>query len=395
MGLLQQVANDTRRETVSPVEHQRVPAGDEDGRKAPDRGSCRPAFVALMSELPGGSFAFVMATGIVSIADMRLGYGTIGAVLFAFNLVAFPLLCVLMLLRLFRHPAAILGELRSHRTGAGFLTAVAATSIVGDQFVLIASNGAIAAGLWLASVVLWVGLIYAFFVSMTIKPVKPSLALGLDGAWLLTVVATEAVAILATHVSGEFAQPGIVVFAGLCLFLLGGALYLILISLIVQRWLFAPMQPEQLTPSYWINMGAAAITTLAGAHLVSIASTDPLAARLAPLIHAATVLFWTIATWWIPLLIALLFWRHVMHRVRPVFDLQYWSMVFPLGMYTAATWALSQENALEFLAVIPRVCIWIALASWMLGFAAIMLHLSRLLYRGKRSFEHGDAEASL
>lgn len=55
---------------------------------------------------------------------------------------------------------------------------------------------------------------------------------------------------------------------------------------------------------------------------------------------AATLLFWVIATWWIPLLAASLLWRHVIQRIRPVFDPQYWSMVFPLGMYTAATWVL-------------------------------------------------------
>jgi tellurite resistance protein TehA-like permease len=346
-------------------------------------------------DLAGGSFAFVMATGIVSIAAMRLGHDAIGTVLFALNLVAFPLLCVLMLVRLCRHPVAVLGELRSHRTGAGFLTAVAATSIVGDQFVLFSWNSHIAAALWLASLVLWVGLIYAFFVAMTIKPVKPPLAIGLDGAWLLTVVATEAIAILAAHVSGVFSRPEIVIFMSLCLFLLGGALYLILISLIVQRWLFEPMQPEQLTLPYWINMGAAAITTLAGAHLASLAGTDRLTASLAQLIEAATLLFWAIATWWIPLLAALQFWRHAIHRARPVFDLQYWSMVFPFGMYTAATWALSQEHGLEFLAMIPRVSIWVALASWLLGFAAITRHLSRLLCRGQRSFAYGDDEASL
>ena len=134
-----------------------------------------------MFDLPGSSFAFVMATGISSIAAMRLGHGEVGAVLFAVNLISFPLLGLLMLVRLFRHPAAILAELRNHRTGAGFLAAVAATSIFGDQFVLFTSNSNIAAALWVASLVLWVGLIYTFFVAMTIKPAKPPLAAGLDG----------------------------------------------------------------------------------------------------------------------------------------------------------------------------------------------------------------------
>ena len=120
MVLLQRAADHSRAEGVSPVEPRRERAGDEDGRKAPDRVSRRLAFAALVSDLPGGSFAFVMATGIVSIAAMRLGHDAIGTVLFALNLIAFPLLCVLMLIRWCRHPVAVLGELRSHRTGASF-----------------------------------------------------------------------------------------------------------------------------------------------------------------------------------------------------------------------------------------------------------------------------------
>jgi tellurite resistance protein TehA-like permease len=377
-----------------------MPGGDEDGRGGLNRAprfpeSRRSAFAGLVFDLSGGSFAFVMATGIVSIAAMRLGHGEVAAALFAVNLVAFPLLCVLMLVRLVQHPAAVLSELRNHRTGAGFLTAVAATSIVGNQFVLFASNREIAAALWPASLALWVGLIYAFFVAMTIKPVKPPLATGLDGAWLLTVVATEALAVLATHVASVFSRPDIVVFVGLCLFLLGGVFYLILISVIVQRWLFEPMRPEQLTPPYWINMGAAAIAALAGARLVSIAGANPLTARLAPPIDATTVLFWAIATWWVPLLVTLMIWRHIVHGIRPSFRLEYWSMVFPLGMYTAASWALSRQNGAEFLAVIPRVSLWIALAAWLLGFVGMIRHLSRLLRQGQESFGHGDPEVGL
>jgi len=40
-----------------------------------------------MLDLSGGSFAFVMATGIVSLASMRLGHDAIGTALFALNLV--------------------------------------------------------------------------------------------------------------------------------------------------------------------------------------------------------------------------------------------------------------------------------------------------------------------
>jgi tellurite resistance protein TehA-like permease len=108
------------------------------------------------------------------------------------------------------------------------------------------------------------------------------------------------------------------------------------------------MRPEDLTPPYWINMGAAAITTLAGARLVSIADANQLTVGLAQLIEAATVLFWTLAAWWVPLLVTLLIWRHVVHGIPLSFRLDYWSMVFPLGMYTAATWLCHAKTAPNF-----------------------------------------------
>lgn len=96
------------------------------------------------------------------------------------------------------------------------------------------------------------------------------------------------------------------------------------------------------------------VSTLAGTQLLSADGFYPIVAELAPAIAAATVLFWAIATWWIPLLVTLMIWRHLVHRSRLAYGLEDWSIVFPLGMYTAATWALSRHHGAEFLAVIPR-----------------------------------------
>ena len=85
-----------------------------------------------------------------------------GHALHLFDAEEISLLCVLMLVRLFRHPLTVLRELRDHRTGAAFLTAVAATSILSSQFFLLVSNRGVAAALWLLALALWVGLIYTF-----------------------------------------------------------------------------------------------------------------------------------------------------------------------------------------------------------------------------------------
>jgi len=83
-----------------------------------------------------------------------------------------------------------------------------------------------------------------------------------------------------------------------------------------------------------------------------------------------------------PLLVMLLIWRHIVHGVSLSFRSEYWSIVFPLGMYTAATWDLSRQNGAEFLAVIPRVWIWVASASWLFGLLGMILQLSHRVRRG-------------
>jgi hypothetical protein len=115
MGLLRTAADDTCKGAGSPENRQAQTADDEGGRGGSNRIPRRSAFAALVFDLPGGSFSFVMATGIVSFAAAQLGRGEIGAGLFAINLVSFPLLCVLMLIRMFQRPATILSELRNIR----------------------------------------------------------------------------------------------------------------------------------------------------------------------------------------------------------------------------------------------------------------------------------------
>ena len=44
-------------------------------------------------------------------------------------------------------------------------------------------------------------------------------------------------------------------------------IYAVIITFILYRWLFEHMLPGELTPSYWFDMGAAAIATLAAAHV--------------------------------------------------------------------------------------------------------------------------------
>ena len=104
----------------------------------------------------------------------------------------------------------------------------------------------------------------------------------------------------------------------------GGMLYLWIIALIFYRYMFFPMQPSDLAPPYWINMGAVAISTLAGTMLVAAAPHSPVLEQLLPFVRGLTFLWWATATWWIPMLMILGVWRHVIRKVPLRYDPLFW-----------------------------------------------------------------------
>jgi tellurite resistance protein TehA-like permease len=250
---------------------------------------------------------------------------------------------------------------------------VAGTCVLGTQLLLIGHSFNIAAALWVLGIVLWAGLVYTVFSALTIKSAKPTLADGINGGWLVAVVAAQSVAVLGSQLSAGFgdARSGVLFFC-LAMWLGGGMLYIWIISLIFYRYTFFTLSPGDLSPPYWINMGAVAISTLAGTMLIANAAGSAVVSDMLPFVKGFTLLFWATATWWIPMLIILGFWRHIYMRFPLRYDPLYWGAVFPLGMYTACTFRLAQTLSAPFLMPIPRAFVYIALAAWLATFAGLL-----------------------
>ncbi len=331
-------------------------------------------------ELSPAYFGMVMATGIVSLAAHMAGLTIVAYTLFYLNIACYVWLWLLTFLRMLRFPARFFGDMIDHQHGPGFLTTVAATGILGSQFVILSAAYDVGKVLWLITLILWIGLTYTIFAAFTVKEKKPTLDEGISGAWLLAVVATQSLAVLSALLAAHASQPYRLEFNffALSMWLWGGMLYTWMMSLIFYRYTFFRFLPGDLSPPYWINMGAMAISTLAGAQLIDNAPAAPYLQSLLPFLKGFTVFYWATGTWWIPMLLILGVWRYVYKRFPFKYDPLYWGAVFPLGMYAACTGRLIVAMDFDFLGFLPPVILAVALIAWL----AVFVGLVRRLYRG-------------
>jgi tellurite resistance protein TehA-like permease len=250
----------------------------------------------------------------------------------------------------------------------------------------------LALAFWIFGLFLWIILTYAIFTTLTIKETKPTIDQGITGAWLLAVVATQSMALLSALLSRHFEQPIRlhINFVALSMWLWGGMMYIWMISLIFYRYTFFKFSPADFSSSYWINMGAMAISTLAGSVLIENTVDAAFLETMTPFLKGFTIFFWATGTWWIPMLVILVVWRHLYIPLK--YDPLYWGTVFPLGMYAVCTFEMVRAMSLDFLLPIAHVFVYVALLAWAATFFGLIHNLVSSLIpalhsaKGRRDF---------
>ncbi len=330
-----------------------------------------------------GSFALVMATGIISNALFFEGYRAWADGLFAVNVVAYPCLVLFTLARLARFPLALCADLVNPRLVFSFFTVVAATDVFGVGINL-RGFASVALVMWLVALAVWFVLIYFSFAVLVFLNTAHG-ANVVHGGWLIAIVGTESLVILGTivaPVAGGF-SAGIFVLIHM-LWGVGLGLYGIFITLFAYRIFFFDVEPDDITPLLWVVMGAAAITANAGSALMLTESGLSFLNSMRPFIDGVTLIIWAWATWWIPLLLLFGIWKHGVCRVPLRYTPMFWSLVFPLGMYALASLRLSLATDFPPLRSISQAMVWVALAAWAataLGLAASSWHSFRTFSR--------------
>ena len=331
----------------------------------------------VIRDLNPDVFAFVMATGIISTGTFLLGPSWLSQALLVIASIGFVVLIVALGIRLARYRSQVASDFRNPERVFGFFAVSASCDVLGTRFAS-AGHPMVTTVLACLAATVWFVLTYAVPASLLLTGHRESTLGAVDGTWLLWVVGTQSLSTdAATLVPVWPSQSRLLATGAVVLWSVGVMLYLLLVSLILLRWLTVAMTPATLSPPYWILMGATGITVLAGTDILGLPTTFHAVRAIAGFVEGVCFVFWSFGSWWIPLLIVLGFWRHVLRKWPLSYEPSLWAVVFPIGMYSVATLRLGKAVSVSFMEPLSRGVLWVAVAAWLLVAAAYLAWLAR------------------
>lgn len=331
---------------------------------------------AAVLRLTPAYFAFVMATGIVSVAMRASGAAVLSTILSWIAGVGLAALIVLNIVRAIRHYPAMADDFLHSQRAFGFFTFVAAVCVVGVDLMGHGAPRPVPVSL------LVVGTVALMVLNYTVpwttvrsgkhhsRPIHHA-----DGSWFIWTVACQAVAVLAASLErGSHTGRQVLALLAVLSWSVGAFLYCGIAIVLVIRLMSYRLKPSDVTAPYWVAMGATAITVVAGTRIAQMAAA-PMVDATRGLIAATAVFFWAFGTWLVPPLILAGWWRHVRHHVPLRYSPDLWAIIFPLGMYAVGSQFLGEVDHLPLADEIGFWESWVALAAWAVTFAAMLVSI--------------------
>jgi tellurite resistance protein TehA-like permease len=325
------------------------------------------------ADLPPDVFAIVMATGIIAVAADDHAYHRIGTTLGLLAGAIFVVLAVGLVVRIVARPRSAVGEITDPDVALRLFTSVAACGVLGVRFV---SDSWALWVLAITSLLAWLFLAPLAIRDIMSRP-RADLRDHAHGAWLLPCVATAGLATSAADLATSTRSRALLVVGALAL-LLALFIYCAVAWLIGYRAAAEPFVPESVTPDSWILMGA--ISTLAGDHLLASAGGLGMGSGFTAWVRPLTLAIFVVASVLIPLLLYASLWRIDQRSGSLHYTGVWWSAVFPIGMFSAATAATARQFQLPALVTVSLVFFWVALTVWLL-IAVGLIHLSVATWR--------------
>lgn len=141
---------------------------------------------------PPGYFAFVMATGIISTGAFQLGPSWLSQALLALAAAGFVVLAAALIARLVLFRSRVVADLQAPERAFGFFTIIAGLDVLGVRFAY-AGHPRVTAILAAIAAIVWLLLNYGVPASVLLAHARESVLGGVDGTWLLWIVATQSI----------------------------------------------------------------------------------------------------------------------------------------------------------------------------------------------------------
>ncbi|KHE94032.1 MAG: hypothetical protein K8F52_17875 [Candidatus Scalindua rubra] len=286
-------------------------------------------------------FIAAMATVMMALSSSSYGYNSASPYLFITGLGVFFIVTVFMIIKAVLYYEELVRELLDPEKLQYSFSLVGIVSLTGICASRLFGWHTVANVFWFAAIVLWVFITLSSFTILFLyrKSEDRKIEDILNGGWFFVTIGTQFTALLSIEVAGQVIGNTLFIqFFSFALWSVGTFLYLIFMTFMICRFLFYPVTHDTELSSYWMNIGAAAITTIVSAALYrQVQMTGGALVDILPFLKGFSLLSWSIGLWWLPLLIILAIRKQINEGLAITFTVGYWEIVLAIGLFAAGT----------------------------------------------------------